>query len=122
MSRAEAGTGTVRVTDLAVSIIRTWVPIAVGAAITWMCARTGLVVTDSWTILAAVWAQAGVTAAYYAAARYLERRAGAGTVAVVCRWVGRWMLGGVIRQPVYTAPPTSAVTLVEPGGVVRRPD
>jgi hypothetical protein len=109
-----------RVSDLAVSLIRTWVPIAVGAALTWAARRWGIVLPDELGAEAAVWATAAVAALYYALARWLERRTGSGLTARAGRWAGRWMLGGVIRQPVY-ADRGERVVVVDGQGGMRAP-
>lgn len=93
-----------RVSDLALSFVRTYTPVAVVATLGWLGARYNLVVPADMTAEAQTWAVAGGIAVYFAAARWLERRRGAAWAARVARWVGRWALGGVIRQPVYVRP------------------
>lgn len=90
-----------RVSDLAKSLVRTWVPIAVGAVVAWLATRWGIVVPDGIAADAAVWVGAGMMAGYYYAARWLEQRRGRQLPARAARWLGRWMLGGVITQPAY---------------------
>lgn len=93
------------VSDLAMSLIRTWVPYAVGGLLTWVARRYGVVLPDDLSAEATVWATIAVGSLYYVAARWLERRTGTGGWPRAARAAGRWMLGGVIRQPVYPTPP-----------------
>ncbi|XVQ12117.1 hypothetical protein ACQP1W_05925 [Spirillospora sp. CA-255316] len=84
--------------DYVVSLIRTWVPVAVGAALTWLATEAGIVLDDNTSAMATTVAVAFVTAAYYAAARAIEQR-----------WpkVGRIMLAlGLTgaRTPAYQTP------------------
>lgn len=60
--------------DLFVSVIRTWVPIGVGAVLTWVAATFGIIISDdtSAPLMAAV--VAVVIAVYYALARVAEKR------------------------------------------------
>ncbi|MFC5747140.1 hypothetical protein [Actinomadura rugatobispora] len=90
--------------DYVVSLIRTWVPVAVGAALTWLATEAGIVLDDDTSATATAAAVAVVTAAYYAAARAIEQK-----------WpkVGRIMLAlGLTgaRTPAYqpTTPATPA--------------
>ncbi|MEW2352258.1 hypothetical protein [Spirillospora sp. NPDC029432] len=79
--------------DYVVSLIRTWVPVAVGAGLTWLAAETGLVLDEDAGAAASTLAVALVIALYYAAARAIEQR-----------WprVGRIMLAlGLRRTPRY---------------------
>lgn len=111
-----------RVSDVAASLIRTIVPIVVGSVITWLAQHADIVIQPHWSATAMVWAQAAVIAGYYALGRFLERIKGTGAAQRAGRAIGRWMLGGVIRQPVYTRPPTDRAVVIEPGGNTRRPD
>lgn len=82
---------TSNVNELAVSIIRTYVPIAVGAALAWLATTLGVVDLD-------VGAAQGLavsiaTAAYYLAARLAERR-----------WPEAGVLLGHRTQPSYAPP------------------
>lgn len=90
-----------RVSDLAKSVVRTWVPIAVGAVVAWAGTRWGIVVPDDVAGEAVIWIAGAVMAAYYYAARWLEGRTGSRWHARLARWLGRWLLGGVISAPTY---------------------
>jgi hypothetical protein len=59
--------------DYMVSLIRTWVPVGVGAALTWLATEAGIVLDENTSAMGAVFAVALVTAAYYALARAVER-------------------------------------------------
>lgn len=80
-----------RVRDIATSLIRTWVPIGVGALATWLAA------TAHWVIPAGASAAVGALAAgstaglYYTLARAAER-----SRRPWVRAIGRWMLGGQV--------------------------
>lgn len=56
------------------SLIRTLVPAATSAAITWLIVRYDLVLDEGMTAEIAVGTTAAVFAMYYAAARWLEQR------------------------------------------------
>lgn len=87
--------------DYIVSLIRTWVPIAIGAAITWLAATFGIVLGDDTSAPLTVAAVAIVTAFYYAVARWAEGRwPGLGRILLA--------LGLTKGQPVYPAPVTAA--------------
>lgn len=88
-----------RVSDLAVSLIRTLVPMAVGAALTWAAQRWHVVLPAGADATAGAWTAAAAAGGWYTLARYLEHR---GPKPV--RWLGRFMLGGVVRVPVYVGP------------------
>lgn len=60
--------------DYVVSLIRTWVPVAVGAAITWLATEAGIVLDDNTSAIATTAAVAFVTAVYYAAGRAIEQK------------------------------------------------
>lgn len=90
-----------RAPDVAVSLIRTWVPIAAGAAITAIAAWRGIVVDVETSAVVATMATAAVSAAYYGLARLLESRRGTGGLSAVARTTGRWMLGGLVSKPAY---------------------
>jgi hypothetical protein len=93
-----------RVSDLAASLIRTGVPVVVGAVLAWLAARHDIVIDDRTSTAAMPWIVAGTIGAYYVLARWLERRRGDRWPARAARWVGRWLLGGIVRQPVYAQP------------------
>jgi hypothetical protein len=60
--------------DYVVSLIRTWVPLAVGSALTWLATRTGIVLDEQTSTMANTLAVGLVTAVYYTAARAVEQR------------------------------------------------
>ncbi|MFD0854442.1 hypothetical protein ACFQ07_19560, partial [Actinomadura adrarensis] len=60
--------------DYVVSLIRTWVPLAVGSALTWLATETGIVLDEQTGAMANTVAVALVTAAYYTGARAIEQR------------------------------------------------
>ena len=60
--------------DYVVSLIRTWVPVAVGAALTWLATEAGIVLDDETGAMATAVAITLVTAAYYAGARAIEQK------------------------------------------------
>lgn len=98
-----------RVSDLAISLIRTWVPIAAGSVLAWLATRGWLQLPTETAATVGVIAAGICAAGYYSLARALEALPGDRLPARVGRRVGRFMLGGVIpalgRQPVYVPPP-----------------
>lgn len=76
--------------DYLISVIRTVVPAAVAAALSWLAIRYGIVLDEQSSASLAVGLTAATLSAYYAAARALERR---------YPWVG--VLLGHRRQPSY---------------------
>jgi hypothetical protein len=114
-----AGDG-LRVADVAAWIIRTYVPIGVVAVLGWAAVHWHLVLGQGTSATVAAYTVLGALAVYTGAARWLERRGGDSTAARVARWVGRWMLGGIIRQPVY-ARPDERVRVLTADGSLRRP-
>jgi hypothetical protein len=93
-----------RVSDLAVSLIRTWVPIGVGALLGWVATAGHVVVPPGASATAGAVAAGLCAAAYYGLARLLERTAGTQVWPRVARALGRYMLGGVVRVPTYVKP------------------
>lgn len=91
------------ISDLAASFLRTYVPLGVGALLAFAATRWGLVLPVEASAGVGVAATAACVAGWYGLGRFLERRRGDSWPAVVARSVARWMLGGVIRQPVYAA-------------------
>ncbi|MFI6516553.1 hypothetical protein ACIBF1_13425 [Spirillospora sp. NPDC050679] len=84
--------------DYVVSLIRTWVPVAIGALVTWLATETGIVLDESTSAPLTVAAVGIVTAVYYALARLVEQRWPAvGRILVALGLAGR-------RTPVYPAP------------------
>lgn len=78
--------------DTIVSLIRTYVPIVVGAVIAWICRKLGIVEPDT-TALATAFTVV-VIALYYGLARLLEKR-----------WPSFGVLLGVPKEPNYTGTP-----------------
>lgn len=85
-------------TSYAKSIIRTWVPITVGAVVAWIVTHWNIVVSPGASATAGVVATAVVTALYYGAARAVEQR-----------WpdIGKWLIAfNIIDEvPVYVPEP-----------------
>lgn len=79
--------------DLIVSWIRTAVPVAVGAVLTWLASRFGVVVDEQSSAGLTVGLVALFTGLYYAVARALEHR-----------WPVLGVLLGAPRQPTYRPP------------------
>jgi len=76
--------------DGVVSLIRTYVPLAVGVAVTYLAQTFGVVLDEDTSAMASSAAVAIVTAVYYAAARALESR-----------WPALGVLLGANRAPTY---------------------
>jgi hypothetical protein len=87
-----------RTADVATSLIRTWVPIGVGAIITWIAASQHVVIPAHASATVGTLVTAAVASGYYALARLLER-----TTSPMLRTIGRWMLGGVVPPAYLTA-------------------
>ena len=81
------------------SIVRTVVPIIVGAALGWLTAR-GITVDPEFEELFTAFLVAGFSAAWFIVSRLLEL--------YVAPRLG-WLLG-LAKQPVYVAPTTNAAT------------
>ena len=58
--------------DYVLSLIRTWTPVGVGLALTWLARELGVVLDEDTGAMASTVAVAVVTAAWYALARALE--------------------------------------------------
>jgi hypothetical protein len=80
------------VNDTIVSLIRTWVPVAVGAVVAWVVRKLGWVTPDTTELATAF--TAIVIAAYYALARWLEKK-----------WPVLGVLLGIPKQPAYAGVP-----------------
>ncbi len=80
--------------DYLLSLVRTWVPIAVGAVLSWLAVKYGVVVPEDISTELTAGLTGVVTAVYYALVRALERR-----------WpkVGSLLLGSK-QKPVYVEP------------------
>lgn len=63
-----------KVNNFAVSLIRTYVPIVVGVALTWLARKAGIVLDEGTGAMASVVAVAVISAAYYTVARAVEER------------------------------------------------
>jgi hypothetical protein len=80
--------------DQIVALIRTWTPMAVGTALAWLAVHLGIVVDEQTSTTVAMLAVTILSAAYYAVARWLERR-----------WPAFGRLLGRAAAPVYPANP-----------------
>lgn len=78
--------------DGVVSLIRTYVPLGVGLAVTYLAQTFGVVLDEDTSAMASSAAVAIVTAVYYAAARALESR-----------WPALGVLLGASKAPSYTS-------------------
>lgn len=77
-------------TDYITSLIRTWVPVAVGAVLSWLAANLGIVV-DEGTQAGFIAASTGIlTGLYYAIVRLAEKR-----------WPSAGVLLGRTATPTY---------------------
>ncbi|WP_432050325.1 hypothetical protein [Verrucosispora sp. NA02020] len=90
--------------DHLVSLIRTWVPIAVGVALAWLATRLGIVLDESTSTGLTVGAVGLTSAVYYALVRALESR-----------WPALGFLLGSRQAPVYGLPPAETATDYEYG-------
>jgi hypothetical protein len=77
--------------DKLVSVIRTLVPVVVGAILSWLLVHVGLNLSVDAAGMDAI--TVGIIAVYYSAVRLAEQK---------WTWLG-WLLG-VPKQPVYTPP------------------
>lgn len=77
--------------DGVVSLIRTYVPLAVGVAVAYLAQTFGVVLDEDTSAMASSAAVAIVTAVYYAAARALESR-----------WPALGVLLGAPKTPSYS--------------------
>lgn len=87
--------------NVAASLIRTWVPIAVGALLTWVASWSNWAIGPETSATVGAFAAMATAAIYYGLARALESARGHSTRAAMLRNVGRFMLGGIISKPVY---------------------
>ncbi len=89
--------------DFATSLIRTWVPIGVGGVLAAIAARLHFALDAGTSATVGALTASACAALYYALARLLESRRGHGRLDVVLRRAGTWMLGGVVRKPIYVS-------------------
>jgi len=86
-----------------VSLIRTWVPVGIGAALTWLASTLGIVLSDDTSVPLTVAAVGIVTAVYYAAARAVEKKwPGLGRILLA--------LGLTSSSPTYAKPDPAPLT------------
>ena len=79
--------------DYLLSLVRTWVPIGVGAVLSWLAVRYAVVVPEDISTELTAGLTGLVTALYYALVRALEKR-----------WPAFGKLLGAAKKPVYVAP------------------
>lgn len=79
--------------DYLLSLIRTWVPIAVGAVLSWLAVKYGVAVPESISNEVTVALTGVVIGVYYAVVRALEKQ-----------WPAFGKLLGAARKPVYVEP------------------
>lgn len=113
------------VSDRFAAYVRTYWPLLLGhlaAVLTaWLATRAGVRVDEAWVYeLLAL----GLSAAVYAAGRWLEDRPGDGAAAQAARLAGRWLLalGLDTGKPTYGLPParTESVAELYPNGSPRQ--
>ena len=73
-----------------VGYIRTYIPVYVGLAITWLAENVGVIIDDDTSMALKLGAAGVVVSVYYAVARRLE-----------ARWPAAGRLLGIPTQPVY---------------------
>lgn len=78
--------------DYALSLIRTAVPAGIGALVSYLAVRYGIVVPDGLSTETTIWITGGVITGYYALVRALEKR-----------WPRIGILLGAAKKPVYVA-------------------
>lgn len=87
--------------DFFTSLIRTWVPVGVGAVLTWLATNYNIVVPEDASSSLVLGAAVLVTAVYYALARAIEK---------AYPWLGKLLVGlGVGKAPEYPPTPPEAV-------------
>lgn len=79
--------------DLILSYIRTGVPVAIGAGLSWLAVRYGIVVPESLSAEATIFLTGACIAGYYGIVRALEKR-----------WPAFGKLLGTAKKPVYVEP------------------
>lgn len=90
----------IRMPNVAASLIRTWVPIAVGALVTFIASRFDFAISPQTSASVGAFAAMGTAAGYYGIARAFESTRGHGRRDATLRIIGGFMLGGVI-PPTY---------------------
>lgn len=80
--------------DYVLSLVRTWVPVGVGAVLSWLAVRFGIVVPEDISTEVTVGLTAVVVAVYYGIVRALEAR---------WPWFGKLL--GAKKAPAYVDPP-----------------
>jgi hypothetical protein len=79
--------------DYFLSLIRTGVPAGIGAIVSYLAVKYGIVVPEGLSTEATIWLTGGVITAYYALVRALEKR-----------WPKFGVLLGAARKPLYAPP------------------
>lgn len=79
--------------DYFLSLIRTAVPAGIGAVVSYLAVKHGIVVPEGLSTEATIWLTGLVITGYYAIVRALEKR-----------WPKVGILLGAARKPVYVAP------------------
>lgn len=79
--------------DYVLSLVRTWVPVAVGSAVTWVALHWGFALPKDLEAQLAVVATGAVIVAYYTIVRALEKK-----------WPAFGKLLGTSKKPVYVEP------------------
>lgn len=80
--------------DYLIGHIRTWVPILVGVAVTWLARELGIVIDEATETNLVIGIVGAVSAVYYALIRGLAEK---------WPWIGTLL--GVNKAPVYSQPP-----------------
>lgn len=79
--------------DLVLSYIRTWIPVGVGAGLSWLAVKYGIVVPEDISTELTVGLTGLVIVVYYSLVRALEKR-----------WPAFGKLLGRAKEPVYVEP------------------
>lgn len=91
--------------DFIVSLVRTWVPVGIGAVLTWLATNYNIVVPDDASSSLVVGVAALVIAIYYALARAVEKAFPA---------LGKLLVGlGIGKAPQYPPTEPESVTAVK---------
>jgi len=81
------------VNNYLLSLLRTAVPAAIGALLSWLAVEHGIVVPEGLSNEATIWLTGGVVTLYYGIVRALEKR-----------WPRIGILLGAARKPLYVEP------------------